>query len=582
MQPIHLRLTRQRLRLGSGLILFVYVTAHFANHALGLISVAAAERGLSVAVAVWHSLPGTVLLYGAAAIHITLAFVALYEHRTLRMPPLELLRIALGFGIPTLLIAHAVTTRVAFEAYGAQPDYARIVWMLWHSNREGRQLALLVPGWLHGCLGLNFAFSRQAWYQRLRLILFAAALLLPVLATLGFLEMLKEVSLLAQDPTWASANIRSLDTAQANNLASVSDALLAVYLAMIGAVFAARILRRMVETFRGTLVSISYPGRTVSVPRGWSVLEASRSHHIPLLSMCGGRARCSTCRVRIVAGGDRCPPPEQNEIDTLRRVYAADDTRLACQLRPTGNVMVVPLLIVAPSPLRERADETVEREIVVLLVSFRWSAIPHRVLPQDRLYLLNRYSEIVGDTVRVEGGVPTEFMGDGITALFGLDVGTQEANRQALMAAAQIDQRLRSLSDRFSQELGWAADFVIHVHTGPAGVGESGDGATRTLAAVGNTVDAARHLAALRYDGGTARIVLSEAVAVAAAFDACGAHWREVEIPGDRSLKVTSIDATAALLGMQRAAVGVGAAPTTYRTVSNAERRCSGPNSKSP
>src|SRR6266542_2317094 len=204
------RLTRQDLRLVSGLILFAYVAAHFTNHALGLISVTAAERGLRVAVAVWHTLPGTVLLYGAAGIHITLAFVALYEHRTLRMPPMEALRIVLGFAIPTLLIAHVVTTRLAFEVHGAQPDYARIVSMLWHSNREGRQMALLVPGWLHGCLGLNFAFGRQVWYQRLRLILFGAALLLPVLALLGFLAMVKEVSLLAQEPAWVNSNMVSL------------------------------------------------------------------------------------------------------------------------------------------------------------------------------------------------------------------------------------------------------------------------------------------------------------------------------------------------------------------------------------
>jgi adenylate cyclase len=217
------RLTRQDLRLGSGLILFAYVAAHFTNHALGLISVAAAERGLRVAVAIWHTLPGTVLLYGAAGIHITLAFVALYEHRTMRMPPMELLRIVLGFGIPTLLIAHAVTTRLAFEAYGAQPSYARIVWMLWHSNHECRQLALLAPGWLHGCLGLNFAFGRRAWFQRMRLILFGAALLLPILATLGFLAMLKEVSILAQDPAWFNTNVLSLDAGQTDNLAQTSS-----------------------------------------------------------------------------------------------------------------------------------------------------------------------------------------------------------------------------------------------------------------------------------------------------------------------------------------------------------------------
>ena len=77
-----------------------------------------------------------------------------------------------------------------------------------------------------------------------------------------------------------------------------------------------------------------------------------------------------------------------------------------------------------------------------MLVDFRWAATPHRVLPQDLLYLLNRYSEIVGDTVRKEGGVPIQFSGDGVTAVFGLDVGAKEANRQALTAATQVDAAL--------------------------------------------------------------------------------------------------------------------------------------------
>ena len=144
------RMTRRDLRLGSGLVLFAYVTAHLANHALGLVSVNVAEAGLRVAVAFWHSLPGTVLLYSAAAIHLALAMIAVYERRTLRMPAPEALRIALGFGIPLLLIGHFTSTRFAFELYGLRSDYARIVWALWTSDGEGRQLALLAPGWLHG------------------------------------------------------------------------------------------------------------------------------------------------------------------------------------------------------------------------------------------------------------------------------------------------------------------------------------------------------------------------------------------------------------------------------------------------
>ena len=536
-----LRLTRQDLRLGSGLILFAYVAAHFANHALGLISVGVAERGLRVAVAVWHSLPGTVLLYGAASIHIALAFVALYEHRTMRMPPMELVRIVLGFGIPILLIAHAVTTRLAFEVYGAQPSYARIVWMLWHSNHECRQLALLAPGWLHGCLGLNFAFGRRPWFQRMRLILFGAALLLPVLATLGFLAMLKEVSILAQDPAWFNSNVLSLDAGQTAHLAQTSSGLLALYFTLIGAVLVARMVRHTVEKFRGKLVSITYPGRTVRVPRGWTVLEASRSHHIPHLSMCGGRARCSTCRVRVVAGSDQCAPPAQNELDTLNRIHAPEGTRLACQLRPQGNVSVIPLLVAMPSPLREPANEAVERQLAVMLVGFRWTAIPNGLLPQDLMYLLNRYSEIVGDTVRKLGGVPIQFSGDGVTAVFGLEIASKEANKQALAAAARVERRLQALGDRLAQELGWAADFLIHLHTGLAGVGETGDNAMRNLAVVGSAIDVARQLAARHNDGERGRIVLSEAVTIAAGLDTRAANWCEIALPNDARLKVLSI-----------------------------------------
>src|SRR5213079_407367 len=225
-----------------------------------------------------------------------------------------------------------------------------------------------------------------------------------------FLAMVKEVSLLAQDPAWV--NSVSPDAVQTNELARVGDGLLAMYLGLIGAVLVARLLRRIVEIRRGSLISVAYPGRTVRVPRGWTILEASRSHHIPHLSMCGGRARFSTCRVRIVAGGDQCPPPAQNELKTLDRIHAPVGTRLACQLRPQGNVTIVPLLVATTSPLRESANEAVEREIAVMLVNFRSASILRRLLPQDLLYLLNRYSESVGETVRAEGGVPTHFSGD--------------------------------------------------------------------------------------------------------------------------------------------------------------------------
>ena len=78
--------------MASGLVLFTYISAHLVNHALGLVSLAAAEKGLEYAIEVWYSLPGTVLLYGAALVHFLLALWSIYERRTFRLPPAELLR----------------------------------------------------------------------------------------------------------------------------------------------------------------------------------------------------------------------------------------------------------------------------------------------------------------------------------------------------------------------------------------------------------------------------------------------------------------------------------------------------------
>ena len=545
-----IRPSRRALRLASGVILFIYVALHLVNHALGLISIAVAERGLRIAVAVWQSPPGTLILYGAAGTHIALAFLALYQHRTLRMPPAELLRIALGLSIPTLLIVHAVGTRLAFELYNHPPDYAHVVWMLWHSGREGRQIALLVPGWMHGCMGINFAFGKRAGYLRFRLPLFGAALLLPAFAVLGFLSMLKEVSLLAQDPAWVATTIVPLDDAQRLALGNVHDGLLALYFGAIAAVFIARLARAFVEGRRGSLVSIGYPDRTVRVPRGWSVLEASRSHHIAHVSMCGGRARCSTCRVRVLAGEDQCPPPADDERRTLMRIHAADGVRLACQLRPLGNINVVPLLTAVPRASRDSASDAAEHEVAVMLVDFRWRKSQRRLLPHDLLYALNRFSETVGDTARAAGGLPIQFMGDRVVVLFGLDVVPFEANRQALLAAAKLDLHLAALRVQLRRELGCETGHVIHLHTGMAAVGETGDQLTRTLIAAGSVIDVVRQLASSNAQHAAQRedepddecIVVSRPVWQAAQRDMQSIVWHELELTGGARTEIARLD----------------------------------------
>jgi len=533
------RPTQRDIRLASGLALFAYVTSHLVNHALGLISIDVAERGLALGVLIWQSVPGTVLLYGAAATHLTLAFVAIYRRRTLRMPPADLLRILLGLGIPLLLIGHAVATRLAHELYDYAPEYHRVVWMLWTSNGEGRQLALLVPGWLHGCLGLHFAFCRHWLYQRLRFVLFAGALLLPVLSGLGFLSMGKE---LAASPSFRAAVDATPAAAPADGLAlaRLRDGALALYFSAIALIFAVREIRGLIERQRNLLVTIEYPDRVVRVPRGWTVLEASRSYHIPHMSMCGGRARCSTCRVRVVSGEVHCPAPEADEAHTLARIGDPASVRLACQLRPRGDIAVVPLLVAAPAALLPvSARNSVERDIVVMLVDWCGrTAFAKRHLPQDVLYFTQLFAETVVTAVCAKVEAHCEISGDEVVVLFGLNDDFARACRSALEAAASVERALDAFGIRHEREFGDTARFTVVIHAGHAAVGDIGFQNAHRLEAVGAATDTANRLRARAVELGS-KFIVSSAVIGGAAAKISSDSTQRIELVGATAIAYT-------------------------------------------
>ena len=226
----------RRLRLLSGLVLFAYIGLHLLNHALGIFSLALAESGLRIALAFWRIPLVTLLLYGAAALHFILALRTLYTRREWNLPWIEILRLASGFSFPLLLIGHAVNTRLGDTLFGLRPSYSGVIANLQMAGTQGTQLALLAPGWLHGCLGLWITLRRFEMMRRLKYILGALMLCVPSLAAIGFFRMAAEVSARGA-PT--SARATALEQA---TLAVWKDDLTLVY---IGAVVAAAVLGRM-------------------------------------------------------------------------------------------------------------------------------------------------------------------------------------------------------------------------------------------------------------------------------------------------------------------------------------------------
>ena len=173
------------------------------------------------------------------------------------------------------------------------------------------------------------------------------------------------------------------------------------------------------------------------VPRGLSVLEASLRNNVPHASVCGGRARCSTCRIRVIGDHAALPEPSQREAFVLARVGSNDPSiRLACQLRPSGDLsffqLFIPSLASANAHASNPARIGEERYLVSLFVDMRGSTkLAEKRLPFDTVFVVNRFLAAVSQAVIECGGRPNQFVGDGMLALFGLASSAQTALAKA-------------------------------------------------------------------------------------------------------------------------------------------------------
>jgi adenylate cyclase len=274
MMGLYALFTHKRLRLLSGLVMFVYIAIHLLNHGLGLISLAAAESGLRLEMAFWRTPVMTFLLYGAVAIHFLLALWTLYSRADWKLPWIELLRLASGFSFPLLLINHAVTTRLGDALFGIKPSYALIIANLLAAGMQGMQIALLAPGWLHGCLGLWVTLRRFRAMQRIKGLLAALVVIVPLLAATGFLRMTSEVLAIGAPPTGSDAMLYK------TTLASWGTNLVGIYL---GAIF--------VAFFFGRLRSFLAPTfQRYSAPLSGTTSQYSMAPTITTPGLCPGMA----------------------------------------------------------------------------------------------------------------------------------------------------------------------------------------------------------------------------------------------------------------------------------------------------
>jgi adenylate cyclase len=533
----------RRLRLLSGLVMLAYVTMHLANHAAGLISLKAMEDVLWYIFRIWTNRPAQLLLYSSFLVHYALAVYALWQRQTLRLRASELSQIVLGFAIPLLLVRHVVATRISDSFFHTDVGYyAYLLWVYFVRSPDHGfvQMLVLVVAWAHAMIGLHFWLGVRPWYRRLQPAALVVAVLVPVVSLLGAIEAGRQVIALAADPGWTREAFTLPPPETQRALETITEILSWFFAGVVAAVLLARLARRAWRRRRG-LVRIGYPdGRVVEVTPGTSVLEASRLAGIPHASVCGGRGRCSTCRVRVRDDIRSIDPPAEDELRVLRRIGATSNIRLACQLRPRGAVEVTPLLppFAHAADGRRRIDlvQGSEREIAILFADIRgFTALSEGRLPYDVVFVLNRYFAAMGRAVEAAGGRVDKFIGDGVMALFGIERGAQAGCREALAGARLMSERIPELNASLQAELDRPLRIGIGIHCGPTIVGEMGYGNAAAITAIGDAVNTASRLESLTKNF-ACELVVSEETVSRAGLDLSAFPRREIEIRGKRGM----------------------------------------------
>jgi adenylate cyclase len=520
--------------------MLAFVVCHLTAHAVLLISFEKADAVLTFLMAPWRTWTGTGILAAAVLVHYANALWSIYIRRSLRLTRWEWAQLTLGLCIPVLLIAHVVSTRIAEQVLEVTTYYSTILvvqWLVLPWFGVVQALAVLTV-WTHACIGIHYWLRTKRWYRDWRPFFFAFALLLPALALAGYVTAGNQILREAKQKDFVSlamddANLTDKTVASIQRMSEIGWG---IWLGLLILPFAGRGIRAWHYRRRRPPMLAHAGGRRVPIPPGATVLETLRENGIAHASVCGGRARCSTCRILVTNGLDKLPAAAGLEAKTLARIGATDGMRLACQIRPTEDISVMPLLAADASA----ADGAVrgglegsERLITVVFIDLRGStSMGEARLPYDVLFILNQFFHEMTKALAATNGHYSQFTGDGLMALYGLNAANPAAGAaEAVRGAREMLARLEQLNHQLRGDLREPLRIGIGIHYGEAIVGAMGPPRSQIITAIGDTVNTCARLESLTKEYECA-VAISRAAAEAAGLGLDGQELHQAPVKG--------------------------------------------------
>src|SRR5258705_7410766 len=191
--------------------------------------------------------------------------------------------------------------------------------------------------------------------------------------------------------------------------------------------------------------------KTITVEPGQSLLKASLSAGIPHFHACGGRAKCSTCRVLVLEGNQHLNQPNDAETRLKSKIGLPDAVRLACQTHVSGPVKVERMLrdesdiqtviqINGKNPKKFKLKSLgLEKHLVLFFLDIRnFTTFVETHPPFDVVYAMRKIFGTFFDVLSKHDGDVLETAGDEIYAIFGMNTHLKAAADSGIAASLEI------------------------------------------------------------------------------------------------------------------------------------------------
>ena len=523
-----------RIRLWAAIVMASYFLLRMGYYSMGLISPDAMEGYLGSLSFVWLFTP---VFLSVVLVHMALGLWKLYRRNTFRMPPWEMAQVSLGLLLPYFLFPYLVTTFLMGFAFGQRQNYVDSILLTYPAVAWSYVGVALIMG-AHGQIGAHVVLRMRPWYPRIKWILILLFTVVPICAALGYLNGGRTLYHALLQGKLDPEDMPHVVQPSEQDFIRLGQAIVyAALTALYAIVFASRALRLRIAA-RTKTIRVSYPGDAhVKVIPGTTILEASRIGEIAHASICGGRGRCTTCRVKILDGMENLSPIGERERKALSRIRAGSDVRLACQAQcRRQGISVLPLLTPETKPTKARRENSDsvgrEMELSVMFADLRgFTTISEGKFPYDVVYVLNSYFERMGKAIERHDGRIDKFLGDGILAYFGSDGEATKGALNAVLCALEMARQLAEVNERLKDVLEVPLSMGLGLHFGEVILGEIGYTKNSSLTIIGDTVNSASRLQTLTKEA-AAQMILSTTLAAKAGLDLSYLPLAKVRVRG--------------------------------------------------